>query len=232
MGKKIRILIVEPSGGLAGSERYLLDVLSGLKEEKKFFFGVFTTPKGGFRDKIPEAENIRVFPFAIGYLHEKNFFCKILNFAYMFLTAIIFLPHIIHINQGGIYKYTGIIARIFSIPQIVNIKILEDALRLKSKDIRRFNIKKILVISKFNYSKLDGYLKNFAEVIYDPYIPMCIEREKKEKPESIGCVGRITPVKKQHLFVSAAKEILRGDPSIRFLIYGNIDDVAYFRQLI
>lgn len=231
MGKKIKVLMVEPIGGLAGSERVLLDVLSNFRDNNELIFGIFTPELGGFREKIPNSGNIRVFPLAIGYLHEKSFFSKVLNFSLLFLTTIIFRPHIIHINQAGIYKHTGIIARIFKIPQIVHIRIIEDAVRIKFRDIKTFNIKRIISISNFIYSKLENTIKPFTKTIYDPFLPFSITEKIKKSHSVIGCVGRVTPTKKQHLFVNVAKEILQIHPSMKFSIYGKIDDMDYFHQL-
>jgi len=230
MKKRLRILLIEPIGGLAGSEMVFFDVVKKLKDNKNIEIGIFL-PEGELYSRIKNLKIKNIFPYGINNLHKRTFIMKLLNLLLMLLTIIKFKPDIIHINQGGIYKHTGILSKLLNIPQIVHIRIIEDAMKIKPEDIVRYNIKRIISISHYSASFSKSRLKSITDVVYDPYIPQSVNTIKHGDCKIVGNVGRICRTKKQHLFVEAAKIVLKENPHLEFHLYGGIDEIDYFNSL-
>ncbi len=228
MGKKMKILIIEPIGGLAGSERSLFEFLSNIKGDEDWNITVFC-PKGEFCNLI--RKYVKVLPFGITDLHKKNVVYKILNFINLLISTIIIRPQIIHINQAGIYKHVGLICKIFKIPLIIHVRIIEDAKRLRCSDDKNFNIKKIIVNSKFTGSYIKKCLKKYLKIVYSSVSHFLKNAQKTSKIRRIGIVGRITKNKKQHIFVKASKNILPLYKNIQFLLFGNLVESEYLEEL-
>ena len=233
MDRKVKVLLIEPSGGLAGSERSLLEVLSCLSKKNELEIAVFTPQKGGFVNHLKKYNvPVQIFPFGVSNLHKKNPIFKIINLMTMLLVIIKFKPHLVHINQAGIYKNSGLLCKLLNIPQIVHIRIIGDAMKIKPEDIEKYNIKRIIANSYYTASFMHKKLKSFTDIIYNIYIPSkSVNTIKARKCNIIGNVGRICRTKKQYLFVEAAKIVLKENPHLEFHLYGGIDEIDYFNSL-
>ena len=230
MDRKVKVLLIEPSGGLAGSERVFFDIVKKLKDNKNIEIGVFL-PEGELYSMIKNLKIKNIYPYGINNLHKRTFIMKLLNLLLMLLTIIRFKPDIVHINQGGIYKHTGLLCKFLNIPQIVHIRIIEDAMKIKPEDIGKYNIKRIIAISHYTASFLQSGLKSITDIVYDPYIPTSVNTIKHGDCKIVGNIGRICRTKKQHLFVEAGKVALKEYPHLEFHLYGGIDEVDYFNHL-
>ena len=230
MDWKVKVLLVEPIGGLAGSEMVFFDIVKKLKDNKNIEIGIFL-PEGKLYSRIKNLKIKNIFPYGINKLHKKTFIIKSLNLLLMFLTILRFKPDIVHINQGGIYKHTGLLCKLLNISQIVHIRIIEDAIRIKPEDIVKYNIKRSISISHYTASFLQSGLKSITDIVYDPYIPTSVNTIKHSDCKIVGNVGRICRTKKQHLFVEAAKIVLKENPHLEFHLYGGIDEIDYFNSL-
>jgi len=230
MDRKVKVLLIEPSGGLAGSEMVLFDILKKLQYNKNIEIGIFL-PEGELYSRIKELKIKNIYPYGINNLHKRTFIMRFLNLLLMLFSIIRFKPDIVHINQGGIYKHTGILCKLLNIPQIVHIRIIEDAIRIKPEDIVKYNIKRIIAISHYNASFLQSRLKPLTDLVYDPYIPTSVNTIKHGDCKIVGNVGRICRTKKQHLFVEAGKIALKEYPHLEFHLYGGIDEIDYFNSL-
>ena len=230
MDRKVKVLLIEPSGGLAGSERVFFDIVKKLKDNKNIEIGIFL-PEGELFNRIKKLSIKNIYPYSINNLHKRTFIMKLLNLLLMLITILRFKPDIVHINQGGIYKHTGLLCKLLNIPQIVHIRIIEDATKIKPEDILKYNIKRIIAISHYNASFLQSRLKSITDVVYDPYIPKSVNTIKHGDCKIVGNVGRICRTKKQHLFVEAGKIVLKENPHLEFHLYGGIDEMDYFNSL-
>jgi len=230
MERKVKVLLIEPSGGLAGSEMVFFDIVKKLQYNKNIEIGIFL-PEGELYNRIKNLKIKNIYPYGINNLHKRTFIMKLLNLLLMLLTIIRFKPDIVHINQGGIYRHTGLLCKFLNIPQIIHIRIIEDATKIKPEEIVRYNIKRIIAISHYTASFLKSGLKSITDIVYDPYIPTSANTIKHGDCKIVGNVGRICRTKKQHLFVEAAKIVLKEYPHLEFHLYGGIDEMDYFNSL-
>jgi len=199
----IRTLIVEPAGGLWGSERALLDLIEAMPHLEI----AVCCPPGTRLEVELKRRGARVFPHFIAGLHQKPRLRR-LEAAFGVLRACLsFRPDVIHLNQSGAYRVTLPAATLLGLPVIGHVRIFEDAAYLARQNPDPRRLKGLIAISRAIEEEILGFSSLSVPVhqIYDAYDAAppeeatAIERVRGR----IACVGRVVPIKNQELLLEA-----------------------------
>ena len=202
-----RVLVIEPSGSMWGSERALLDLLSALRNIN---LAVCCPPKAPLMDELKKRQ-IRTLPYYVYGLHKKSRRQRLKAAVGVLRACIEFRPDVIYLNQSGSYKVSLPSATIFDLPIVAHIRIFDDAAYLARQHPSPHRLRGIIAISSAvekevrDYRELDGIS---LHRIYDGYSPVAPTSEQNMCPQEevvnrIVCIGRIAPIKGQDVLVSA-----------------------------
>ncbi len=122
---KKRVLVVEPSANLWGSERSLLFLLESLKREKDLEIGIICPGQMLFINHLDNAK-LTIFPALPATLHLKSKFYSILSLWKLALVTMKFRPSLLYVNQAGIARLVYCIAWLFRVPMVTHVRLLED----------------------------------------------------------------------------------------------------------
>lgn len=126
MNQTKRIVAIEPSGNLYGSEYCLLDILQHT-DRNRFAWSVITTA-GPFCELLRRSESeIPTYPALTPGLHLKSRFSKVPSYLRLFRLLWTTRPSLLYVNQSGILRITHTIANILRIPIVCQVQTLEDA---------------------------------------------------------------------------------------------------------
>lgn len=227
----IRVLIIEGSGNLWGSERALLDLLDSMPNVKP---AVCCPPQTPLQSQLLK-RNIRTLPYFVYALHEKPKWQRLLAVLGVLRACLEFRPNIIYLNQSGSYKIVLSAAILLNLPIIAHIRIFEDAAYLASQNPNPRCLRGLIAIS----TAIETEIQRFSQLkpillyrIYDAYAPFpepslsipanCVKNR-------IACVGRLVPIKAQDILISAMR-FLPVENSVECLIVGNGEE-KYIQQL-
>ncbi len=198
----LRVLIVEPAGGLWGSERALLDLIDASPE---LDVAVCCPPATPLIAEL-EARGVRVLPWLIERLHEKGRWQRLLAALGLLRACLAFKPDVIHLNQSGVYRVCLPAARLLGLKLVCHVRIFEDAAYLAGCKPRQARLKAIIAIS----DAVEAEIRRFASLaaipvvrIYDAFAPALPGPAGTQVPPRIACVGRVTPIKGHEVLVAA-----------------------------
>lgn len=204
--KRPRVLVIEPAGGLWGSERALLDLIDSAPGIE---FAVSCPPATPLIGEL-ERRAVRVYPFLIERLHEKSRWFRFVAALGVLLACLLFRPRVIHLNQSGVYRICRPAARLLGLQMVCHIRIFEDAAYLAACEPRPSELKAIIAISHAIEDELAGFstLSAIPVVrIYDAFVNCHSQTMPAARnPRRIACVGRIVPIKGQEILVNAMRE--------------------------
>jgi glycosyltransferase involved in cell wall biosynthesis len=219
-----RILSLDPAGLLWGSERALLDFLGELPGYEVACCLPLSTPLVA---KLQE-RNIHCFPYFLGNLHQRGFIPKILSLMGLIRAIWEFRPHVLHVNQAGASRIALAACRIFRVPCISHVRLLEDVAYLSALKPNPHYLKHLIAISTPIAEEIScqpGLNKIPCSMLLDAYRSSSgnIVNPNASKDWDFVCVGRLCESKGQALLVQAL-EILR-DREIRpkILFIGEIN---------
>ena len=224
----MRVLIVEPSGGLWGSERALLDLIeaaSGLE------VAVCCPPCTPLIGEL-ERRGIKVLPWFVERLHEKTRWSRFQAAIGVLRACLTFRPDVLHINQAGAWRVTLPASTLLNLPVVCHVRIFEDAAYLASRRPHPRRLRAIIAIS----GAVENELRTFKEIsaipiyqVYDAYVAAPTAHSTCHTRRRIACVGRVTPIKGQHLLIQA--QMLSNDAeAVECLIIGD-GEADYMSQL-
>ncbi len=98
--KAKRVLVVEPSGNLWGSERVLLDFLSAEMNSEEFEITV-CYPAGSPIEKELEKKPFKLFPHFAAELHLRSVLARLFFVINITLKLLRIKPDLIYVNQAG-----------------------------------------------------------------------------------------------------------------------------------
>lgn len=216
-----RVLVIEPSGNLWGSERALLDVLANMTAADVAVCCPPGTPLRAELDKL----QIRSLPYYVSDLHRKSRGQRLKAALGVLRAALDFRPDVVYLNQSGCYKVVLPVAALLNLPIVGHVRILEDAAYLASQRPSRRRLCGLIAIS----SAVEAEIRRFDALraipvhrIYDAYVPSenaLSLHEPERVVNRLACVGRLVPVKGQDLLVRALT-VLKRDSRVECLMAG------------
>ncbi len=175
--KKLKNIVISPSGNFYGSEQVLYDFLNTNEVSYKVF-----------------APRNSIFFEILSGLSKKHSIMSFNNiyilYARLFFKLLFQNSHSVYANEGGHIKWIVLLSKIFGSKLfIIHIRIIEDINRLPKQLPKNL---KIITISKFMLERIDK--KHAAILAYDPYTFNTNLAAKQEQvlPIKIGIIGRIS----------------------------------------
>jgi glycosyltransferase involved in cell wall biosynthesis len=217
----IRTLIVEPAGGLWGSERALLDLIEAVPHLE---IAVCCPPQTRLEAELKK-RGVRVLPHFIAGLHQKPRLRRLEAAVGVLRACLSFRPDVIHLNQSGAYRVTLPAATLLGLPVIGHVRIFEDAAYLARQNPDPRRLKGLIAISRAIEEEILSFPSLSVPVhqIYDAYDAAPpeegtgIERVRGR----IACVGRVVPIKNQELLLEALTLMQACSSEVECLIVGD-----------
>lgn len=214
-----KILVIEPSGNLYGSEMVLMDILTNIKN-KDLDFTVVIPPGAVLSEELHK--------YGINHIDILNIHHGPVQKIVSYLKVILYLLrnrfHLIFINQAGILRAMALIAKILGIPVVCEVSTLEDGLLVNGMHHRYLrNVKSFICNSKFIAENLH-VPDSQKSILYYGYqwkkLNPLIRTETN--PFHIVLLGRISESKGHFLLVKAMKELRsRLDNEVKIFFVGD-----------
>ncbi len=220
-----RILSLDSAGLLWGSERALLDFIG---EIPGFESACCLPPNSPLTPKL-QARGVHCLPYFQKNLHLRGMSSKLLAFIGLVRAITEFRPHILHVNQAGASRIALIACRIFKIPCITHIRLLEDIEYLNELRPSATYLKHIIAVS----------LPIADEIARQPAlreIPCTTLLDAYRSFKSHGlvapvttkwdlvCVGRLSENKGQRLLISALGILRDRGIILKTLLVGEVNE--------
>lgn len=224
-----RVLIVEPAGGLWGSERALLDLIDATCDLE---IAVCCPPGSPLQIELGQ-RGIRTLPWFVAELHRKSRWRRLQAALGVIRACITFRPDVIHVNQSGAYRVVLPAASLLNLPMVCHVRIFEDVAYLAKRSPVTKRLKALIAIS----GAVEAEIKRFPPLravpvhrIYDAYAPTSTATDVERQPGRFACVGRITPIKGQELLVHTLQMTDLFEGKVEALIVGD-GEADYVRLL-
>ena len=216
----MRIAVIEPSGGLYGSEFALLDLveeIGGVHE-----WDLYLPKKAALLDRL-KALPVSPVP-VLAESGDKSRFARWFSYLRLGMKWCRDRPDLVYVNQAGVIRPISFLCGILKIPIVCQVQTLEDARWVNRKVRRSPAIRSFLCNSRFIARSLlvDEDRKS---IFYQGYHWKNLRPPSRpeEDPYRIGLLGRIGESKGHFLLVEAAR-ILRdqkpGEPW-KFVLIGS-----------
>lgn len=226
----MRVLVVEPSGGLWGSERALLDLLSAVSGTEIAVCCPSGTPLEGELRRL----GVTVFPVLPNNLHRGPRWRRLVAAVGVLRACRSFRPSVIHLNQCGIYRVALPAARLLGLPMLGHVRIFEDAAYLAGRSPDPRHLAGLVAISEAVADEIRA-LPALAAIpvhtLYDAYRRAPAPAVAPPRDDRhICCAGRLVPIKGQDVLLRALA--VGGDrfADVTCRIVGD-GDAAYRRAL-
>jgi len=237
--KSKKVLIVEPSGNLWGSERVLLDFLKAASDLPTGFELTICYPSGSpiecELDKLP----FRLMPRFTSELHRKSRLVRIWFMLKVTLSILRLKPDLIYVNQAGATRSILPAAWLLRIPVVSHIRLLEDSDYIASCYSRFFNQIYPIAISQFIYDALEiktRIPKGKVSCLYDIYAPKSRKGKQADRKKNndwpFVCIGRLEQGKGQDILLDALHVLNRKGRrhGVRFI--GSVAAGSNFDELL
>ncbi|HEV2136881.1 MAG TPA: glycosyltransferase family 4 protein [Terracidiphilus sp.] len=201
----MRVLIIDPAGGLWGSERALLDLIGALEG---IDIAVCCPPDTPLQETL-EKSGTPVFPLFIADLHQRSRMQRLRAALGVFRACRAFRPNVVYVNQAGAYRVVLQAACLLDLPIVCHVRIFEDADYLARRKPTARRLRGLIAISGAieeeirRDNRLDGIP---VYKIYDGYALGCcepIQAKNAQTPPRIAFVGRIVPIKGVDILMKA-----------------------------
>jgi glycosyltransferase involved in cell wall biosynthesis len=215
-----RVLVIEGSGNLWGSERALLDLLKAMPGLE---VGVCCPPK---RPLNCELEKLRLwtYPYFVYGLHEKSRWHRLQAAIGVLRACLEFRADVIYLNQSGSYRVALPAAVLLNLPIVAHVRIFEDVAYLARQNPNPRRLRGLIAISLAIKEDIRGWeeLKAISvHRIYDAYaLSHKPQWKMKRIATRIACVGRLVPIKGQDILVDALGLLESSGSSLECLIVG------------
>jgi glycosyltransferase involved in cell wall biosynthesis len=225
----IRILIIEPAGGLRGSERALLDLIdaaAGLQ------IGVCCPPAAPLIAEL-RRRGVPVLPHFVAGLHLTSRWRRVLAAFGVLWACLRFRPQLIHLNQSGAYKTALPAAALLNLPIVGHVRLFEDARYLARARPSPRRLKALIAVSEAVKTELRSFPALGAVPVhrlYDAFsaAPLAAPRRIAGR---IACIGEVTPDKGQELLLQAMNDAALADACCLMAGDGEADYVRRLRAL-
>lgn len=224
----LRVLIVEPSGKLWGSERVLIDFLDYV-DYSTIEVLVCCPPRSPIV-KILRQQPIEVSTIFEANLHQRGKAARLRTTARLLAVAHQYRPDLIYVNQAGATRISLFIARILHIPVVTHVRIAEDVAYVSGLKSKQRDLPQIICISNYihNLFPQQSHLQSRLTTLYDPYtLQNTIDNHSTSisnvtKPSFIS-VGRIVELKGQNILLEAIACLYQRDIKATACFVGNTD---------
>jgi len=218
-----RVLVVEASGDLWGSERALLDMLDSMPTLEA---AVCCPPERPLNGELARRQ-IRALPYYVYALHKKSRWHRLGAAVGVLRACVEFRPDIIYLNQSGAYKVALLAATLLNLPIVAHVRIFEDVAYLARQAPRPRRLRGLIAISL----AVEMEIRRFQELgtipfyrIYDAYAPPSLPllpSSTQRIANRIACVGRLVPAKGLDVLVRAIGVLKSFDTGVECLIVGD-----------
>lgn len=225
-----RILSLDPAGLLWGSERALLDFLG---EIPGYEAACCLPPGSPLMAKLHE-RGIRCFPYFQKDLHQRGSIAKGFALLGLMLAILKFRPHILHVNQAGATRIALAASRVFKIPCISHVRLLEDVEYLNALQPSELRLRHLIAISPpiaEQIARQPALREIPCTVLLDAYRPIGGEAPVPTLPLEwdFVCVGRLAESKGQALLIETLEILKNRGLRPRTVFVGEVNEFG--RQL-
>lgn len=216
-----RVLVIEASGNLWGSERSLLDLLRGTPNLEV----AICCPPQTLLNRELEKLHIRTLPYYVYGLHEKSKWQRLRAAIGVLRACLEFRPDVIHLNQSGSYKVILPAATLLNLPIVAHIRIFEDAVYLASQSPSPHRLRGLIAISLAVEAEIRRF-KTLESIplhrIYDAYASSPWPASSvKNTLNQLACVGRLVPIKGQDVLINALGFLKEFEGGVECLMVGD-----------
>lgn len=224
----MRVLIVEPSGNMWGSERVLLDFLQNAPLVPAWEFGVCCPPATPILKPLSRLP-VQVFQTFAVNLHLTSRARRLLTTARLLKTARRFKPQLIYVNQAGATRIALAVGRLLRVPIVTHVRLVEDVAYIQSLRADTAALPKVICISNYIYHlfvNAPGICHKQVVMMYDPYSPQSAWQKlpstgADSAPDPVvSCVGRLARIKGQDVLLQAVAALKRDGLMLRALFIG------------
>lgn len=228
-----KVLCLDPSGLLWGSERAMLDFIG---EVPGYEFGCCVPPNSPLIGMLKQ-RNITVLPYFVAELHKKGKPSRLLAMLGLVRAILIYRPDILHVNQAGATKIALAATRLLGVPVISHVRLLDDATYLNQLAPKAERLRHLIAVSDPIRERLRGQpnlLQIRCTAVLDAYRSKGQERTAsyRVKEWDFLCIGRFCSNKGQHLLIEAIAAIHRMGGSPRVAFAGELNAVAEKMQAL
>ncbi len=210
-----KIIIIEPSGNLYGSEMVLLDILKNLNRNK-YDISIILPNSSPFCN-ILDKYNIKYYDI----LNIKNSIQKLKSYIKLYKIIKLKKPDLIFINQAGIQRIVSHFTNYLKIPIVSEVSTLEDGLLINKFSNHLLKpVKTFICNSKFIATQLQTKESNKSVLYYGyewkdikPVIP------QNKSPFKVLLLGRICESKGHFLLVEAINLLIQKQKNINIEIH-------------
>lgn len=223
----MRALVLDPAGNLFGSERVLLDFLEARRDPRWEI--TLCTPPGPLAERARTL--VRVIPTFIPELHRRGRWARARALGALLRAATRERPDLIHVNQAGATRIALWAARALRIPVVTHVRIYEDVVYVERLAPSERHVPAVVCVSHDVRSRFSA-LRPRCRVFYDPYRQRLREQPRRTSSAvRVACVGRIVPVKRQHVLVEAIAVLRARGVDARLSLIGPTLDPDYERTI-
>jgi glycosyltransferase involved in cell wall biosynthesis len=199
-----RILSLDPAGLLWGSERALLDFLG----EIPGYEAACCLPPGSPLMPNLQERGIRCFSYFQKNLHQRGVAAKGIALLGLMLAILKFRPHVLHVNQAGATRIALAACRVFKIPCVSHVRLLEDVAYLNALQPSPHYLKHLIAISPPIAEEIarQPALRDIpCTMLLDGYRAIGGQVPKVDLPQEwdLVCIGRLAESKGQELMIQA-----------------------------
>lgn len=234
-GREKRVLSLDPAGLLWGSERALLDFIG---EIPGFGAACCCPPDTPLIGKL-KARQIQYFPTFQANLHLRGSMPKAMAVIGLMRAISTFHPHVLHVNQAGATRLALLASRVFRIPSVSHVRLLEDVEYLNGLKPQPSHLLRLIAISP----AIRGAIRNRPDLKAIP-CTMLLDAYRIQFDISGGetacskkwdfvCVGRISESKGQEILIKAIKELRQKTNTVpRVAFVGEINEAGRKLQAV
>lgn len=218
----VRVLIIEPSGNLWGSERALLDLIDNLKDCE---IAVCSPPDVPLIELL-DRRGVRVLPYLIPDLHLKSRWARLGGAVAVLRACLRFRPSLIYLNQAGVFKVSVPAANVLGLPICAHVRIFDDVEYLARQSPAPHRLAAIIAISEAIDQAIAAQpaLASISRHrLYDAYAPSAPKTSELRCQARVACVGRIAPVKGQDLLIAALESAPEAALGEEYIVAGGGD---------
>lgn len=197
-----RVLVVDPAGGLWGSERALLDLIQACPQ---IHWAVCCPPRTPLAAEL-QRRGVALYPWFVERLHQRSRLARARAALGVLQACLAFAPQALHLNQSGAWRVVQPAAALLDLPVCCHVRLFEDAAYLAGCRPSPRRLRAIIAIS----AAIERELRQQPSL--DPIPVHCLldgyrcvqpSAPSPEPRHGIACVGRIAPIKGQELLLQA-----------------------------